>query len=1107
LTKEVTAESLGSGYPAVLNFADRLNACYHLRDEIWADWPLLAEWTTWHGKSNSFSNPTNTLIQVMEGAIDLDDALERSIRSRDESGTFRPQWERCGSIYQNLSANWGGAITELKSVYDPTNIEKTYRRGEDVRNAEMALRLPPLVGSSNQYVELYVQTLESWIAEGVDAAMATTQDSPRPAASADRNDTVAAAAADHDRLLRELHRALDYEFVVPYAQHRHADAWNEPHHPDAIFRAGNPTSTWRHLRKLLDAYKEAIESESPAWDQSRRAVEVATNLRQWDRRVRLAGPWLSSFQTNVHISPRATQRTPARWLQERDAAHWSSWQAYRAERDFWGNGQRTSPPGGRPFFASAIDQCEAVLPEPFRPIRYDIPAGGLTDFPERSPAALAALERWEPMNSPRSSPAGDSAAGNTRIDLALQPQTDSGVLRLPVGVATLSLQSPGSSSVGSFDTAGQTHTRPVPLPLPTKDPTPVIGYAHSPADNSPTALLDARLWFRGHVRAKPIRTDDLGRQFVEYEFTRPNYGPPTVEVRGKDAVRGAVIFIFDCSASMRTNDGRFDQAKAELTRVLSGLERNSGPDLRVGLMAYGRRTPADNNEPLYRYDRKSDDADNLTNEGKKLWNKLGEAQFRKLYPHPDRDVEVCVPVATSTASDANKELARFDSTQCHGVTPLYYAIQYALDHGFEGLPRNANMVRQVVVISDGVSMPYGTLQGSVGPIVNKFDYDALQSAVTRHADDTRVSVVLFGRIPQDADQQRQLIALNNIPATHPNFRVDTLPNANSIEQTIRDSFPKTLLELRGPESSGLTQPLTSNQPITVRDWPSDGALRREPVRQTVRLTPPGEIRSIDRELELIGGERVILQYDARDGQSLFIGDDLTRRKTVAVQTPRPSDPRRLLFDALDPERVALTVSKFNFRLRDEDEQHRFAARPRYVWLEVKPLLASGEPSPRTFPCIDISLKENINLPRLEMAVKNWPESPTARVKAWFRYSEPLASATTTISRDRASQSLVDGAEKWQIEQITGDGGAPRKITVIWEPTDSQPGLQKLLDRAVWLTPSPDSIQRKYALDGSAAIHEFIYNRPDANNVEIRVVPRGNFEQGAYFAELEFDTAN
>jgi hypothetical protein len=724
------------------------------------------------------------------------------------------------------------------------------------------------------------------------------------------------------------------------------------------------------------------------------------------------------------------------------------------------------------------------------------------------------LDRWEPLATPRSPRSTTSSAGGVKIDVGLQPPSaDGSALRLPVGIATLALLSPNHSAIGAFDTTGQEHTHAVALPGSVKEPTMVAAYARVPTDSSsPIAELEARLWYRGHVKSKPLPLPSSDNsQFVEYEFVRSNYAPPTVEVRGKDTLRGAVMFVFDCSSSMRTPDHRFENAKDALAKVLSGLDRDSGPNLRVGLMAYGRRTPADGLPPIfYSFTKLPNAADNLTDLGRTERDRLG-AQFKDRFPHPDRDVEICAPVATSTAADAAKELAKFEFDKCRGCTPLYYSIQQALDHGFAGLPRNVDVVRQVVVISDGVNMPYESYQGRIGEIagtnVNNSDLEALKDSVQRHAGDTQISVILFGNIGQTPVEQAQLAALNRLAANNINFRVFPVQLAVNIEQTIRNAFPKAAIELRGTDASGGGQPLTFHQPVSPRDWPTDGMLRREPLRQTIRLNPPGETRTIDRDVELLGGERVVLQYEARDGRMSFIRDDLTFRKSALFQSSRPSDNRRLLLDALDPERVGLTVSKFHFRLRDEDESQRFAARAKYVWLELRPVLGSGESSERAFPCIDVMWKENINFPRLQMPVERWPDAPTARVKAWLRYSDPLALAQVTLARDRSSQLMSAGSEKWQVEQSGGDAGSPRKITVTWEPTDGQPGLQRLLDRAVWLSPAPDNTRRQYALDGSTAIHEFTYNRSDVANVEIRVVTRDQFEQGAYLAELEFSTAN
>src|SRR5262249_9168517 len=152
-----------------------------------------------------------------------------------------------------------------------------------------------------------------------------------------------------------------------------------------------------------------------------------------------------------------------------DTAHWTAWQAFRAQSDFWGNGLRGS---GRPFYANAIETCEAAIPDAMRPIRYDVPGGNVAEFGERSPGALAALDRWEPIATPRSPKSASASAGGVRIDVSLQPRAaENNPLRFPIGVATLALLSPNHSVAGAFDTAGQQHTHAVALPV--KEATPV----------------------------------------------------------------------------------------------------------------------------------------------------------------------------------------------------------------------------------------------------------------------------------------------------------------------------------------------------------------------------------------------------------------------------------------------------------------------------------------------------------------------------------------------------------------------------------------------------------------------------------------------------------
>ncbi len=1113
LWKDAASDSPAAGYAAIVGQEWDLARSYQLRDEIWADWPLLAEWAS-SDKSGLLRGSTQNFIDLVRGSIDLDEAIEASLRSRDESGTLLTHLRRSQRVYDQLSQDWKGIRDSLAQVYDqPVNIEHVQRRSDNIRNADAALRLPPLAGNPSQLAQSYLQTLEAWAEEDVKAIVDASSNAAAETASPPPTDQ---AAAQYP-LFRELHRLLEYEFADPYAQHLHTQAWDENRRPDVIFRENGTQSAWEQTRLILDSYdkadNKAVANTPPSWGNSQRAVAATAKLRQWDRRVRVAGPWLASFQTNLKRP--INQPSPAIWLQQINAAHWISWQAYRARCDFWGNGAGPEARRSRPYFADSIDRCEAALPETMRPIRYDTPGGGFADFAERSAPALAVLDRWEPLATPRPPRAGNNASGSLKIDLTLQPRTaETTALFVPTGIATLALLPPSSGPLGTFDSAGQDFTHAVPLPVASQESAPLTAYLPVPQNSTTASQYDARLWFRGHIRSKPLPLPAADRTlFVEYEFARPNYPPPTVEVRGTDAIRGAVMIVFDCSASMQDRS-RFPPAKKEVIDLLQQLDQDARGSLRVGLMAYGRQTPADavTKNKYYEFRLRYDAPNNLTRDGleaKRNWQ--GAVPFEVAFPHPDRDVKVFAPLGTPL--QAVQKLNEFQIEQCRGCTPLYYSTLTALDQGFTDLPRNTAGVRQIVVISDGVNMPYESYDGKIGTTVglgvNNQDRASLESSLARHSEDTQVLVVVFGVGEQTATEKEQVKALQDIEKAHRNFRVSLVPNATGIKKAIYDALPKATIELRKPDSPASTQQMAFNQPLSIRDWPADGLLRREPLRETVHLKLPGESRTIDRELELLGGERVVLQYDPREGQAFFIPDEQaqTFRRSGKVQPPRPTDTRRLQFDALDPERIGLTVSKFNFRLREEEDALRFAPRPKYIWVEMKPVLLGGETSQQSFPFIDTAWKENINLPWLQMAVEKWPDGPTARAKAWFRYSDPLALAQAKISPDRASQSLTAGAMKWQIEQSGGDGGSPRKITAIWEPTDGQPELQKLLDQAVWLSPPPDITRRQYALDGSTAIHEFTYNRADVSSVEIRVVSKANFEQGAYSAELTFDTAN
>ena len=93
----------------------------------------------------------------------------------------------------------------------------------------------------------------------------------------------------------------------------------------------------------------------------------------------------------------------------------------------------------------------------------------------------------------------------------------------------------------------------------------------------------------------------------------------------------------------------------------------------------------------------------------------------------------------------------------------------------------------------------------------------------------------------------------------------------------------------------------------MNEWGSDQLLRPQAQRRLVRLMIPGSERPLERELDLLGGERVVLQFNSRDAQLSFVGDGLRQRGYGKAQPPN-RDSAPLLVDALDPVRTRRTIN-------------------------------------------------------------------------------------------------------------------------------------------------------------------------------------------------------
>lgn len=1098
-----------AGYAGAARVGEALREGLQLRDTLWACLPLCSEWALarqqWGLVETGGKLPP--LEELIAASLRLDEACQRLLASRDTGEELAGLLARLAEATAEAALRWGQMQDFLRPAYlRSALVERHYARPEDFREAELALHRPPLPGAAPLPVaERYLATLQHWQQQPLELADPTPGRAPN-AASPSRSREASAGYQAPRSWLRELHRLLDYEFAIPYAQHRHWTDWDQDVPADLLYRRASQgrSATWQRLRGLLNRYNAEIQRQSPAWSAAVSAWQAAGPLRAWDRQVRVAAAWLACFDRQL---ARPTQPTPARWLQEYDAAHLASWQAWRLESDFWGEG--TDPGPAPPFFARACQQCQRVLPEALRPLRYDLPGGGLASLAACSAASLTLLAQWNPLELAPSLANPDAP----RLDARITPRPPEATPPLPDGLATLTLLPHDGPAPARFDLPGAPPAVLVPLPPtePLATPVQVVHPASPPAAPSAPAVT-VQLWFRGHVRRQQAPLPPPGSaSFLESVVEQPPLPPPTVEVRGQDTPRGAVLFIFDCSASMQA-PGRFEVAQDQLAQVLGELAREGGEALQVGLMVYGRRTKAYGRETdpdlLYRFRSPPEGTPLLTPAGENRRRQLGNEAFFRQFPHPDRDVEELLPVAGGRAEAAQARLLALRKEECQGCTPLYYAITRALEAGFS-LPESDPTLRQIVVVSDGVNMPYDSDDSGireVGLTVNQRDLESLRAALAQRRGRFHVNVVLFGG-QLTVVEQSQRRALEALQRDFPDaFEVHYAPDAREIARSLREAFPKSRLELLASRTQSSGQPLAFNTLQPVAGWPTDGLPRRELERRWVRLRTAGDQRTVEAELELRGGERVVLQWQpqSRDARLLFVDDEQLARGSAPASAPSGlADPRDLLVEALDPIRSVGRIERLAFRLRHRQASERFTPRPWAFWVELTPRGAAPTTPPRQ-AAVDVLWRENINFPRFEIPVKAWSGVSRVQAQVWFRDSLPPPEALLVVARGQAGQTPVRPTPGWRVDQALAEDGS-RTISVTWRPPQAKSDPLALLEYVVWPWPPADRVRRRLAQDGSLAIHEFSYTQPStvAADISLSWVSAEQFRRGAYSANLDF----
>ena len=678
----------------------------------------------------------------------------------------------------------------------------------------------------------------------------------------------------------------------------------------------------------------------------------------------------------------------------------------------------------------------------------------------------------------------------------------------------LSRRGPGSAAAGQ-----QSETsiiRRFGVPIDTPPGSPAWGIVEQKADQvsvnywfKPQAgrsSLEGVVCFRGHERPAAIEFAPPGVQIV-YEPKRPV--APTVRVRGDEKVPTSVMFIFDCSYSMKELDfilenqnvRRIDGARQTLINILKfpSLQQFSG----VGLRIYGHR---------FNYYSSGKVA---TSEYALSQRKAAADQGRP-YPQllPGADVELTFPTQFLDEDRRNQMIATLGELNPHGQTPLYLAISQAAN---DPLPRNER--RRIIAITDGFNLQTGA------ELKDQMTATRLEELLAPHSKIT-LDIIGFGsELSRKAQTKaKDLADMKRIASKHGGSFYQATDARDLLDRILKSlSLGKFEVVPAGSpagdiESFQLENETWRGQPPTrsADDW------QRRAQKYNVRVTEIDSQVQPSMPIGLEGGEAIELFLErAGNAPRLTYRYYYGSRKVDprSMETAARNERLNLLGRILPPAGAASAdpdkhwvasftpkwesqekLAKFFISIQNHDLT-KFSPRPADAWIEITPLNESGEVSgPITYRFCDLAFLPGQPVPVLECNAWDFPYETCkrARIKVWFSMAstsgDPANSPTVAELKQRGA--LIDGV-RISCEVIKeADGNVAVRVREQRPENDAsqfEPGRVK-----IQMSPAPLRAEHDY----DARRHTF-YFEPGANvdNSTVRLTSVKDYKQRAISGTL------
>jgi hypothetical protein len=578
-------------------------------------------------------------------------------------------------------------------------------------------------------------------------------------------------------------------------------------------------------------------------------------------------------------------------------------------------------------------------------------------------------------------------------------------------------------------------------------------------------ILQAVALYRGNQFKVPFVLRPPGG--VKIEYTRHIYGPPKITLHGRSRKRPSIVFILDCSDSMRRltdvegpegnkQVSRLEVAKAALQGMLDRLAAQG--DARVGVRFFGHRAGWNTKAPR---------------------QLLLQTEYARAIPDdlaPSEDVELVLPLGRFDQVVAGGVAELMKSVKPWGETPLYLALVEA-EADFANEPADAE--KSIVVITDGVNYQFN----SPNPKTRADVLAANNRSLPIHLVGFQISE------SQAAEARREFGAL----ATETQGSYVAATDATSLVKTLESLLGPSMYSVIGPQGDevgrtevGKTIPLQS--PL---------------VAETKYLV---SLDTTSTEVDLFGGEGVELVLN-RNGRSI---------QSVRYEQGSPEFGKLLKGLQGSPSGYVLgahrpigTPQGVRFPFSFQQEQQQFMPRPAECWIAVTPLLAGGKRGPRSYVFYDVNYEPGTPAPVLNWTALDWPATARqAEIRAWSKPTRSKSAKVLSLAEalqppEAGKDYTVDGQPGIRIQVHARRGsnpGDPYRVGVIERHSADSPGIDAL---KVELNPPADRVLHRFDAEHGLVTHIFYLGHADEAilaTAELRFTTRDEIQRGAWQLE-------